>query len=270
MIGKLLLIEWIKTRRRPVFWFAILGSLFVITMQPLSTYLIHRSVPVASGIPMPESWPGMLSTASGMLGTLLACTLALLVAAEGGWKTQRQNIIDGLSRTEYVVGKLLFGFVFLTLIWILMILVTTLFGHLDTRVAEGSWTTFADPLHYRMMGGALLHVVTMAALGIFVGLLLGNGGAALACIVLLPIVQAILISIFVSRGGFWTELIPYLPISVSQSLRNQGAYDAVQFAEFIERSGTGLLSAGGAALMALGYIALFVWGGWAVTRHRDL
>jgi hypothetical protein len=266
MIGKLLLIEWVKTRRRPIFWFAILGSAFVMTMEPLSTYLIHRSVPVAPGIPMPESWPGILNTASGMLGTLLAATLALLVAAEGGWRTQRQNIIDGLSRTEYVTGKYFFGLAFLTLTWISMILVTTLFGHLDTRVDGGSWTTFADPLHYWMMGGALLHLVMMSALGIFFGLLLRNGGAALACILLLPIGQGILISILVWQGGRWLEVIPYFPISVSLSLRIEEAYGG-ELAALMENF---LLPVGGAALIALLYVALFALGGWAAIRYRDL
>jgi len=272
MIGKLLFIEWMKARRRRTFWLALLASPVMTTIMMLPMYIVRRSRPEMPGMTMPDSWPVILNAAAGAGGVILASALALLVASEGGWRTQRQNVIDGLSRTEYVAGKFLFTLAFVTSTWIIMLGVVTVLGHLNAGVDGTGWSPFAEPVHYLMMGGGLLYILMMASVGVLFGLLLGNGGAALGCTVLFIVGQGgILIPILTLKGGGWRELIPYLPTRVGESLTTAATFDRAQYAALVESSRMGTtLSAGAATLVAMAYIALFIWGGWAAIRHRDL
>lgn len=272
MIGKLLLIEWVKSRRRTAFWLALVGFTGILFLTLYPGYAAVRDNPeVSRPFAVMARWTMVLSVAASMGGAILASSLALLVSAESGWKTQRQNVIDGLSRNDYVVGKLVLGASLVFLLGAITFGMGSTFSLLYSRLGSDAGGPFADPLHYGMFGGLLLQFALMASVGIFFGLLLGSGGAALGSIVLFMIAQGgVLIPYLMYRGGVWAEMIPYLPASVNQSLRSAEAYDSTQMAEFIENSGTGLLPASGAALVALAYIALFAWGGLAATRYRDL
>jgi ABC-type transport system involved in multi-copper enzyme maturation permease subunit len=271
MIGKLLFIEWMKARRRKTFWLALLASPVMTIMMMLPVYLMRRSRPELPGISMPDSWPTILNAAAGAGAAILASALALLVASEGGWRTQRQNVIDGLSRTEYVAGKFVFTLAFVTAAWAVMIGVATVLGHLNTGLDGTGWSPFAEGTHYLMMGGGLLYVLMMATVGTFFGLLLGSSGAALGCTVLFIIGQpGILIPILMAKGGGWLKVIPYLPTSVGDSLTTAATYDGARYAELLESSRLGILSAGVAAPLAMLYISLFVWVGWVTIRRRDL
>jgi ABC-type transport system involved in multi-copper enzyme maturation permease subunit len=274
MIGRLLFIEWLKARRRKTFWLVLLGAPIAVTLIQLPTYLIRQSRPEATppiAILMPAGWPIILNLSAVVGGSFLAAALALLVASEGGWRTQRQNVIDGLSRTDYVAGKLLFGLAFVLSTWILILCTATILGLLNSGIDGVGWSPFAEPVHYLMMGGGLLYILMMATVGIFFGLLFGSSGLALGCAMLFMVAQTwIVIPILTVKGGVWLKLVPYLPAKVGESLRRAATYDAAQFAEMISSGRTVLLSAGAATLVALLDVALFAWGGWAAIRYRGL
>lgn len=272
MIGRLLAIEWLKARRRPIVRLALFLIPVLAAFLMLPGYLMHLAQPeVISGIPMPESWPTIVDRTAGLAAAVLAGALALVVASESTWRTQRQNVIDGLSRTEYLAGKLLFGLTFVTAGWILALLASVGVALLDLQVEGGSWAPLAEPVHHFMMAGGLLYLLMMSSIGIFFGLLLRSGGAALGCTVLFSIGQAgVVLPILLAVGDGWLRAIPFLPIMVGQSLRSREAYGGGESAASFMAAIFEPLPAAGAAVVAILYTALFAWGGWAVLRYRDL
>lgn len=272
MIGRLLAIEWLKARRRPVVRLALFVVPVLVAFFMLPGYLMHRSQPeVMRGIPMPESWPSIIDTSSGILGVIFSAALALVVASEGSWRTQRQNVIDGLSRTEYLAGKLLFGLSLITAGWVLALLSASGMALLDSRVDGGSWAPFAEPVHHLMMAGGFLYTLMMGSIGIFFGLLMRSSGGALACTVLFSVGQAgVILPLLMALGDGWLRAIPFLPIMVGESLRSLESYTGGEAAGSPLPALFESLPAAGAAPVAILYIALFALGGWAILRHRDL
>lgn len=272
MIGRLLAIEWLKARRRPVVRLALFVVPVLSVFLMLPAYLIHRSQPeVMRGIPMPESWPSIINTSAGLASVIMAAALALVVASEGTWRTQRQNVIDGLSRSEYLAGKLLFGLTFVTAGWILSLLASCGIALLDAQIDGGEWSTFAEPVHHLMMAGALLYLLLTGSVGIFFGLLMRSSGGALACTVLFTVGQVgVVLPILMALDGAWIRAIPFLPMMVGESLRSLESYSGGEAAGSPVTALFEPLPAAGAAPVAILYIALFALAGWAVLRYRDL
>lgn len=105
-IGVLFRTEMIKVRRRPAFWVAVLALLAALAL----TYGIRLHASVKHGrtpAPLPEAWEGILLGTGPLPALLAAVALILLTASEFSWRTARQNVIDGLSKNEWFLAKLL-------------------------------------------------------------------------------------------------------------------------------------------------------------------
>jgi ABC-2 type transport system permease protein len=269
MIVRLVTIEWLKARHRLAFWIAIAVYASLLTLGLGLEHRAHLTSGVG-GIPMPASWAGILAQAARAGSLLMVMALVLLVASERSWRTQRQNIIDGLSRDQYVAGKVLLGLLMAAAFWTIAVALGTVFGWLDARVGGAGWTTFAEPLHYQLMGGLLLRLALVAMIAVFFGLVAGSTGGGLAFAVLFMIAQPPLMLLMLARGGAWAAAVPYLPAQVVDSLTRAVTRDSVALAALLERSVLPLLGAGEAALVASAYMAFFIGSGWLVTRYRDL
>lgn len=114
---RLLHIEWLKVRTYKTFWLLFLG--FIIS-YPATFYLMAQKITEATKndpkakflkgmITDPFTFPGVwLSSAyfGGLFFLLLGMLFILLVTNEVQYRTHRQNIIDGWSRTDYLLAKL--------------------------------------------------------------------------------------------------------------------------------------------------------------------
>jgi len=112
----LLKIEWLKVKNYRTFW--VLLALFLISIYGINyiAYLIqentYKKQPELSmiiGNP-PFQFPDVWQTVSYMSSFLLFIPGLLMIiffSNEFTFKTHRQNVIDGLSRTEFIVTKML-------------------------------------------------------------------------------------------------------------------------------------------------------------------
>jgi ABC-2 type transport system permease protein len=279
---KLLQVEWLKIRRRAAFWVSLLFYFGLLTFFFGMTYRAQLRFPNRPpALSLPGAWSGIAQVASLLGGIVVTVAIILLTASEKTWRTERQNVIDGLSRDQYLLGKF---FVLLSLpliVWAGTIALTSAFAVLSRR---GNLVDAAliDPVSAKLLGGLLVRLVFLAAIASCFALISAGSGAALAFALLFMFAQQPIVHIFLQRGGFWVDIARYLPDRIMDSLITQSIYDPAQLAAandglraVAERSmleaGALQLHSPARALTAAGvYIAAFAGVGWLSIRRRDL
>ena len=273
-IGKLTAIEWLKARKRFGFW---IGILFFIAMLAIGfgiEFYLHVKNPAQRTGAAQWSDAAEGGSSFGMLIVLVV--VVLLTASEKTWRTERQNVIDGLSRTQYFAAKLLLVFMITTLIWTISALYGGVFSVLERGLVDTPAGEFMSRLDMTQMGGLLLYLLLVGCIGLFFGTVASSSGAALALAFVLLLVQPMIMLLMASRGSFWQDATAYMPMQVMGSLVSREAHDAAALAERIERtrlSGMSVplsLPATRAAIVASVYIALLSAGAWLSIRRRDL
>lgn len=130
---KLLNIEFKKIKSYKIFWVCIV---LYTTLFPL-LFTSVRSMNITSNLKetafsmmysFPDLWHNITYFA-GWFNILLYLIMILLVTNEYIFKTLRQNIIDGLSKAEIVLGKLLLGAALSLYSTILVIIVGLISGY---------------------------------------------------------------------------------------------------------------------------------------------
>jgi ABC-2 type transport system permease protein len=134
---ELLKIEWLKLKNYTVF--KVLGILFLAGVL-LSNFIGYKLVqnindnvnaPGFTGIFRPYSFYYVWQTASWVSGLLLvlpAMLLIILITNEYTYRTNRQNIIDGWSRKQFIEVKIVMGLIFALLSTLMVIITAMIFG----------------------------------------------------------------------------------------------------------------------------------------------
>jgi ABC-2 type transport system permease protein len=136
---ELLKIEWLKLKNYNAFKvLAICFGVGVIVIN-IGVYIINREVVQQIPVPgvaamSPYNFDMTWHTTSYAIGcTLLlpAMLLAILVTNEYGYKTHRQNIIDGVTRQQFINVKLMMALIFALTATVLVFLTALVFGLLS-------------------------------------------------------------------------------------------------------------------------------------------
>ena len=132
----LLKIEWMKVKPYRTFW--ILLSLFVVAVLGINyiSFYINNSVnevtgAVGLGTGNPYAFPNIWLTVPWMSSWVLyfpGFIMIFLITNEYTFKTHRQNIIDGLSRKQFVKTKLAVAFLLALVSTVIVMLTTIGFG----------------------------------------------------------------------------------------------------------------------------------------------
>jgi hypothetical protein len=173
-----------KVRHYRAFW--ILAGLFVACVFGLCyiVYALSASVGEQSGkaasqmlLGNPFEYPDLWNTMSWLSGWLLfipGLIIIMLMTNEYTFRTHRQNVIDGLSRTQFITVKLLWVLVLSVLAAVTAFLSVILFG----AFGSGGFTVsgmhyvlyfFVESLSYMML--ALLFGVLIRRSGLAIGML---------------------------------------------------------------------------------------------------
>ena len=98
--------EWFKARHRPAFVITLGLFTFIQLMQYGSQAVEARRSPERS-FGLPDAWADVLGSGSTVLLIFGCICVIMLVSSEFTWRTARQNVIDGLSKTQWFWGKAL-------------------------------------------------------------------------------------------------------------------------------------------------------------------
>ena len=141
---KLLAIEWMKVKNYRTFW--VLMGLFLIAVIGMNYIVYKANIEINKNLPLsaltgsPFTFPNVWNTITWLSSWLLyfpGFVMVLIISNEYTFKTHRQNVIDGLSRKQFVNTKLMVAFVLSVTSTIIVLITTILFG-----VAGGSTLTF--------------------------------------------------------------------------------------------------------------------------------
>lgn len=270
--GVLLRNEWFKARKRLAFWIA-LGFYAFFTLMNHGQPFLERS----EGFRLPDIWGAVFGDESTMVVIFAALTLVLLSATEFGWRTARQNVIDGLSKSQWFWGKsLLLPVVGLAFIGVHVLIPTVLaLIRTDLAAAEGPLVPLSV---FQAAGGLGLAYLSVGALAFLLSLMIRRTGAALAVWFLWigPIESGMLPALvrrFLPDHAGWLD---YLPFSNTFPLLEFRHYDATayeRYAAAVEAAGRTPPAAVDPAwhlVTAAAWTTLLVGIAFILFRRRDL
>lgn len=187
---QLLKIEWLKVKAYRTFW--LLTGLFVVIV-PLILWtwelILKNNSQIAAFLgtfSFPKAWETTAWIGS-MMYPIMGILLIIFLTNENNFRTNRQNIIDGWSRGQYIgakFGVMLTMAVFMTLV----IAVCALFFGL--RSGQGDPSDGAGMLFY-----AFVQALDYLALAFFLGVFMRRAGVAIA----LYVMYAYVFEFFISR-----------------------------------------------------------------------
>jgi ABC-type transport system involved in multi-copper enzyme maturation permease subunit len=215
----LLRIEWLKVRHYKTFWiFLILYAFAMLGINYTGYYVTELTI---QNLPesqvllgTPYAFPKVWQTVGWMSSWLLyfpGILFIMLLTNEFNFKTHRQNIIDGWTRSEFITVKFVFAVIFSAAATILNILVALLFGSLAT----GSHFSLAGTENIAYIFIQTTAYITFA---LFLGIVFRRSGAAIAVFFLFGLIFEYLIGAFINSK---MELSPagfFLPLQVTDVL----------------------------------------------------
>ena len=138
---QLLKVEWMKVKNYRTFW--VLSILYLVSVFGAS-YIFHlfydetrrsdkggmANAVIGNPFNFPDLWH-TVSYTSSFLMLMLGLLIIISITNEFSYKTHRQNVIDGWSRTQFIVVKMLLT-VIISLVATLAVIITALiFGAME-------------------------------------------------------------------------------------------------------------------------------------------
>ncbi len=135
-MNELLKIEWLKLRKYTAF--KVLAICFAVGVFAINYIVFTVNKNIVSNVPgggmmsfspynFENTWQST-SYATGFILLLPALLLVMLFTNEYAFKTHRQNIIDGLSRQQFIGVKFTLAFLFALIATFLVFITALLFG----------------------------------------------------------------------------------------------------------------------------------------------
>lgn len=260
--------EWLKTKKRPAALICL--GLFAA----VHTFAFISALRSEEGFALPGAWTEILAGApqvAALVGTIL---LIFLVANEFAWRTVRQNVIDGLSREEWFLGKL----ILVPLLLALFLGTQVLLGSSVAVVGSGGELTGLLPGsdHWRALAGMALGFCGYAGFGLAIALAVRSAGASVGVLFLwILLVEELLASGLARISGSLAPVAGHLPLNVFDALMRP-RWDGEGLREAAARAaGTGagmpeLWSTPRLLLVAAAWILVLLGGSYLVFRRRDL
>jgi ABC-2 type transport system permease protein len=212
-------IEWLKLKYYRTFW--ILLSVIVVCI-PAFNYVIYdftdNSFPKINGqnlLGNPFSFPYVWKTVpynAGILIFMPAILIITLFTNEYSFRTHRQNIIDGWSRTRFINIKLTEIFL-LNLFVTFIVIVTCLYFGFITRTSQQPKAGWQE---YRFIFFFFVEMLDYSLIALFFAMLISRAGLAMGIFFLYMIVEQFVVSL--GRNKYKVTWVDYLPEEVSDRL----------------------------------------------------
>jgi ABC-2 type transport system permease protein len=265
---KLLKIEYLKVKNYHTFWW-ILG-IYAVLVPITFLSLIEFFLGITEGFPFfptrteilgfPKIWNYVTWIAS-CWNILLGVLVVILVCNDIAYKTQRQHVIEGLSRKQMILGK----FYFLITLAFAILAYTFLLGFIIGAVYS-SVGDFTNEIYY--LGIYFIQTIGYFAFAFFWAVIIRKPALA----IILFVVIILLDGIFLNIPGFSTigQFIPTITISqLTPFPFGQEFIDAAR--EQGENVDVGFqMTTALRAIVSLIYIGGFVAVSYLSTKRRDL
>jgi ABC-2 type transport system permease protein len=258
---KLLTLEIAKVRHYTVFW--VILAIYMVLVPVMFFGLGGLQIPFfpskATMFGYPTVWNYITWTAS-WFNLLLGVLIVNLTCNEFTYRTQRQNIIDGLTRREFLIGKILFY----TLLAAFVTLYTFLIGIIAGSIYSEGGNMF-DEIHYLLV--YFIQTMGYFSFAFFFGILVKRPALSIVLYILIFIFR------FIFQLALGVEISQFMPINVMG--------DLIEFPFFKElfamAEGQGeqpelpyTMSQNVRAVAAFAWMTIFMVTADQIERRRDL
>jgi ABC-2 type transport system permease protein len=269
-------LEWLKLKHYRFFW--ILMGMYLLALFIICTFgvffleWLKRQGADFDGIDptllpiydFPDIWQNTTYLAS-FLKVLLAFIVIISVTNDVTYLTMRQNIIDGISKKEFLLSKLsLVIFLALTSTVFLFI-----FGFINGSIYSHVWGPgyIFDELEFLV--AYMYDIIVFCSFALILSLIIKKAGFAIVLLFLYslmfePILTLILIdSPWTRETAFWPEVAEYFPIKAMNGLIPV-PYPKYIFREIVDDVPWKPI------LISTGWLAIFQWSIYRFLVKRDL
>jgi len=221
-MSSLLKTEWLKIKKYPAFWW-MLG--LVSLAYPAMNYAIYYNGyqqqladktmgPILRMLPNPFTFPDAWQTVafiSSLFVFLPAIVVIMFITNEYTYKTHRQNIIDGWSRNDFMLSKMID-------VGIIALLVTVLY--IITAFVIGTVNSGKTPVNFwqgtKYIGLFLLQLFSQLSIALLIALLVRKAFIALGIFIIyyFPL-EPILVELGKKHANGIGE---FLPLEISDRL----------------------------------------------------
>jgi ABC-2 type transport system permease protein len=183
-MGRLLQIEWMKLKNYRAFWIllclyvaTIFGANYIVFRIQQTIYAEKQAKGIAAMIlgDPPYSFPSVWQATAHVSSYLLfipGLIMIIAVTNEYSFKTHRQNIIDGLTRRQFISAKIMMAAI-LSAISVSVVAITALiFGFMD-----GSNSFDLEGFYY--IGFSFLQAMSYIIVALLMAVLFKRGGLAI-------------------------------------------------------------------------------------------
>ena len=270
---RLLKIEFKKITTYKVFWVMIgiyLAALFFVFygFPSLIDYFAAKSNSPEFKLlknflyNFPDIWQNLSWIASLRLfiKVLLAIIVIVLITNEYSYSTIRINIMNGLSRADFLKSKIYLIFFFSMVVTLFLIISVVILGLLFS------------PIHtFSAMAGKLMFVVgyfvetfSYLVFAFMIGLLVKRTGFAVSLLFVYPIIELIV------QQKVPEKIRPYLPVNALNHIIRTPNTSVIQYHSPKDTIELQTFVAGQDILVALIYTAIFIYVCYIVLKKRDL
>lgn len=171
------------------------------TFQDFGSQLNISRIPIYH---FPDVWLNLI-WCGGLLKIILAIMVVISVTNEFTYRTLRQNIIDGLSRAEFIFSKILTN-VLLSLMSVAMIFVI---GLVTGLIYSPTVSTDAILTDLEFFPAYFLEIFFFLSYALMIGILVQRSGLTIIVLLLSQLIEFIIVA-KVDNVAPW--LIPYFPM----------------------------------------------------------
>jgi hypothetical protein len=221
---------------------------------------------------LPGAWASIVNATTLLSFFSVVCTVILLTASEWGWRTGRQNFIDGLSRAEFFAGKVLLVAMVAAAYWVAAVGVGGVLALMGTAASPGT-EALVRAADVQMLAGLLLFLFLAGAMALPFGMAAAGTGPAFVLCILFFGAQAVIGPVLRQRGGTAAVVADYLATSVLLAVPDPLTYDPTSFRALVQDAAPAAVeyaSPARAVLLALAYAAVFLAVSWLLYRRRPL
>ena len=210
----------------------------------------------------PDIWQNLAWAASlrFFIKIFLGMIIIILVTNEYSFLTIRNNIINGLSRTDFLLSKVYVAILFSIVATLLIFLTGTVLGLIYSTTIN--FHVFFGKMIFLL--GYFVETLTFLLFSMMMGILVRRTGFAIGVLFVYPIIELII------QQKVPESVQPFLPLNAMNHILRTPNTSLIQFKspEFNVDLQTGLHSQD--VMVALLYAALFVGISLWVIRKRDL
>ena len=213
----------------------------------------------------------------------LAVVIVSMISNEYSNRTLKQNLIDGLSKKEFIASKVIMVAAFSALSTLFVAVISGILGALYSDYSE--WSLVLTELEF--MGLFFVKLFGFFSLCLFLGMLIKRSAFALGALIVLLIGEQIAYGLggellskylqFESKSEAFDlayQIKSYFPLQASFNLIHEpfSRLSAVQSVakELGENLGAEYKTSLKELVVALAYTGLYIWGSFRLLKGRDL